>query len=438
MTKARRKGLSFLILGSLVFILLGGLLENSSKSAMQDFGVVYYPARCLIQHCDPYNESEVLRVNRAEQGYCPLDTLDTLGTTYLPSVFSVVVPFALLPWGPAHLLWMTLTVGSLILASFLIWRTEAHCAPMLSGVLIGFLLANSEVTVILCNPAGIAVALCVVAVLCFIEERFAAVGILCLAASLAIKPHNAGLVWLYFLLAGGVYRKRALQTLLATFALILPAVLWVWQASPNWIQEWRANIVAYSALGGINDPGPGASLAHGGGRVIDLQTVISVFRDDPRIYNPVSYLICAPLLLIWAWVTLRSRPSLARTWLALASIAALSLLPVYHHFYDAKILLLAVPACAMLWAEGGLIGWLALLVTTAGFVLTGDATVAILFRMINNLHLPTTGLSGQIVAAAQIFPAPLALLVMGAFYLWVYVKRCSATYVPTPDSTNRD
>jgi hypothetical protein len=367
-----------------------------------------------------------------------LDTVDTLGTTYLPSVFSVVVPFALLPWGPAHLLWMTLTVGSLILAALLIWKTGANCAPILSGVLIGFLLANSEVIVILCNPAGIAVGLCVVAVWCFVEERFAAVGILCLAASLAIKPHNAGLVWLYFLLAGGAYRKRALQTLVATVALILPSFLWFWHAWPNWIEEWRANLLAYSAHGGINDPGPAASLAHAGGRVIDLQTVISVFRDDPRIYNPVSYLICAPPLLIWAFVTLRSRPSLKRTWLALAAIAALSMLPVYHHFYDAKILLLAVPACAMLWVEGGSIGWLALLVTTAGFIMTGDATVAIFFRTISNLHLPATGLSGQIAAAIQIFPAPLVLLVMGIFYLWVYAKRSAATNVPAPDSTNRE
>ncbi len=45
------------------------------------------------------------------------------------------------------------------------------------------------------------------------------VGILCLAVSLAIKPHDGGLVWLYFILAGGAFRKRALQSLVVTLAL---------------------------------------------------------------------------------------------------------------------------------------------------------------------------------------------------------------------------
>jgi len=77
--------------------------------------------------------------------------------------------------------------------------------------------------------------------------------------------------------------------------------------------------------------------------VLDLQTVISVFRNDPRIYNPASYLICGLLLLAWIFVTVRSRPSRARVWLALAAISALSMLPVYHRQYDAKLLLLTVP-----------------------------------------------------------------------------------------------
>ena len=61
-----------------------------------------------------------------------------------------------------------------------------------------------------------------VAVWCFIRERFVPAGILCLAVSLAVKPQDAGLVWLYFLLVGGVYPKRALQTLVAMLALGLP------------------------------------------------------------------------------------------------------------------------------------------------------------------------------------------------------------------------
>lgn len=162
---------------------------------------------------------------------------------------------------------------------------------------------------------------------------------------------------------------------------------------------------------------------HGLAMVISLQSILSVFRDDPRFYNLGSYLACAPLLLAWALITLRTRATPARAWLALASIAALSLLPVYHRQYDAKLLLLTVPACVMLWVEGGVTGWLALLLTTAGFVLTGDLTWAILLGLISHLHLPATRLSGQILTAVQVFPAPLILLIVGVFYLWVYARK---------------
>jgi hypothetical protein len=433
MTRTRLDGLYFLLLGSVIFVLLGAVLENASDVSMQDFRVVYYPSRCLIQHCDPYNESEVLRVYRAEEVYRPSDTPNMLQFVtryiYLPSSFFFTVPFAMLPWGPAHILWMTLTIGSLIFASLLTWNLGANHAPILSGVLIGFLLANSEVLAILCNSAGIAVSLCVVSVWCFLRERFAPAGILCFAMSLAIKPQDAGLIWLYFFLAGGVYRRRALQTLLATVALSLPGVLWVWHASPHWMQEWHANLLAFSAHGGLTDPGPASANGFGLSMMTNLQTVIAFFRDDPRIYNSATYLVCAPLLLVWAYATLRFRPSPKRAWLALAAITALSMLPVYHRLNDTKLLLLTIPACAMLWAEGGLIRWLALAVNTAGFVLTGDIPWTILLGLIRYLHLSTTGLSGQILRATLVLPTPLILLVMGIFYLWVYVARSSSSTV---------
>ncbi|HMD78283.1 MAG TPA: glycosyltransferase family 87 protein [Terracidiphilus sp.] len=430
MTRARLDGLCLLLLGSTVLLLLSIALHNAVPAGTTDFKPSYFSARCLIQHGDPYSESEVLRIYRAEGG-APLNTATArqiqIATRYVypPTAFSLTVPFAMLPWGPANMLWIALTAGSLIFASFLAWDLGANYSPILSGALIGFLLANSQVLMILGNPSGIAISLCVAAVWCFLRERFVPAGILCLALSLAVKPQDAGLVWLYFLLAGGVYRKRALQTLLATVAISLPCVLWVWRVAPHWIQELHSNVSAFAVHGGLNDPGFAATGGRSLDMLISLQTAVSFFRDDPRIYNPVSYLICGSLLLLWAFVILRSRSSPRRAWLAIAVIAPLSVLPVHHHLYDAKLLLLTIPACAMLWAEGGLIGRLALLVNSAGLVLTGDLSWAIYFGLTNNLYLSRAGMSGQILTAVQVFTVPLILLVMGVFYLWVYLRRTS-------------
>ena len=432
MTKARLDGLCLLLLGSAIFVLAGSAMERMTSGSMEDFKAVYYGSRCLLQHCDPYSESDLLRVYLAEGGERPSDALQRgqrQGITvcvYPPAAFIFIAPFALLPWGPAHALWMILIAGSFILAAFLMWNTGASHAPVISGGLIALLLVNSMSLLMIGNAAGVVVSLCAVAVWCFIEERFAAAGVLCLAACLAIKPHDAGLVWLYFLLAGGVYRKRALQTLAVTAALAIPAVVWVGQVAPHWMRELNSNLATLSAPGGLNSPDPTTASTGTAAMVVNLQSVVSVFRDDPRLYNSVSYLVCGALLLVWSVMTLRSRPTPARAWLALAAVSALTMLATYHRPYDAKLLLLTVPACAMLWAEGGPMGWLALLVNTAGFVVTADLPWAIFLGLVSSMRVSTTGLSGQILTAVQVFPAPLILLVMGVFYLWVYARRCSA------------
>ncbi len=442
MTRTRLDGLNLVLLGSLVFLLLGIALERSAPAPMVDFRVVYYPARCLIQHCDPYMGSEVRRIYEAEGGYRPLDSAKVgqivTQNVYPPSALFLMAPFAMLPWGPVHILWIALTAGSFILASLLIWNLGADYAPIVSGVLVGFLLANSESLLITGNAAVIAISLCVAAVWCFLRERFVPVGILCLAVSLGLKPHDAGLVWLYFLLVPGAYRKRALQTLAVTIAISVLAVLWVGHVAPQWMHEWHSNVSALSVHGGLMDPGPASTGSHGLDMLVSLQAVMSVFRDDPRFYNLASYLVCAPLVLAWGLVTLRTRPSARRAWLALAAIAALAMLPVYHRQVDARLLLLTVPACAMLWAQGGRIGRVALAVTSAGLVLTGDIPWVIFLGLIGKLHLPATALTGQMLMAVQVFPAPLILLVMGIFYLWVYVSRSSASAVPAESGSYRE
>ena len=116
--------------------------------------------------------------------------------------------------------------------------------------------------------------------------------------------------------------------------------------------------------------------------------------------------------------------------MALASIAALSMLPVYHRQDDARLLLLAVPACAMLWAGGGMVGRLGLLVTSVAIVLTGDLPWAVLMGVIGALHLSGTGMVGRMLPALQVFLIPLTLLVAGVFYLCIYARRASENAPP--------
>ena len=113
MTRARLDGLLLFVLGSVLFVCLGSAWERTSPVSMADFKGLYYGARCLLQHSDPYQESEVLRVYQAEGGNRPSDpdrSSPGRDALYQPAdrVY-FTVPFGMLPWGPAHVLWMILT-----------------------------------------------------------------------------------------------------------------------------------------------------------------------------------------------------------------------------------------------------------------------------------------------------------------------------------------
>jgi hypothetical protein len=303
------------------------------------------------------------------------------------------------------------------------WSVGADYAPVLSGILIGILLGCGEEILILCNPAGIAIALCVIAVWCFIKDRFVFAGLLCLAVSLALKPHDTALVWVFFLLANRTLRKRALQTLLVLSLFCLPVVFRVWQLSPHWPQELHANLAALSAPGGPADLSPAPIGSRGGGMYINLQTAIRIFQNEAHVADLISWTICLLLLLIWANYTLRRSSSPANTWLAMAVVAPLSMLPVYHHLLDAKLLLLAVPACAMLWAQHRALGLIAFLISGAAFVLTADLPWGVFLAVTQSLHPPTESLASKALLTAQILPAPLVLLAMTIFFLWVYAAK---------------
>jgi hypothetical protein len=412
--------------GAVTFLLLSCFAVFNGLTPLLDFRTAFNSARCLIHGQNPYSPPNLLRIDHQEGGERLTDSENDRfvmsHNVYYPTEFIVTLPFAILPFPIAQALWIFSTAGTFILACFLMWRVASRFAAELAGWLLCLLLATSEQIVLYGNPVGLALSLCVIAAWCFLHSRFSKVGVLCLAASLALKPHDAGLVWLYFLLAGGSYRRRALQTLAVLAALSLPILLWLSSVSRGWIQDMHSNWAVFAAHGQAADPGPAAFMYHGTALITNLQALLSVFRDNPHFYNLASYLICAPILLIWAAVTLRAPRTPTAALYALAAIAPASMLPVYHRIYDAKLIMLAVPACALLWAEGRRAGRIAVAITSAGILLSADLTWSTILGALIQLHLLTTAEPTRLIAAVVAFPLPLALLAMATFYLCIYAK----------------
>jgi len=426
----RQKALVCLLLSAAISITWGSVIAEKSYSGMGAFKAVYYGARCLIRQSDPYKPAVLQQIYAMEGGRTSTNGAEAflfrramLVCVNLPTALFLVAPFAILPWKTAAFIWMGLQVAGLLTAAFLIWTMARDCALKPATLLICLLLANAELILALGNLAGIVVSLCAIAVWCFLEERFVHAGIICLAMSVALKPHDAALVWCYFLLAGGVHRRRALQTLAVVAVLTLPAVVWVSHVAPQWPQELNANLHALSARGSVNDPGPTSLTFHSADTVISLQSSFSLIRDEPRFYNFASYLICGLLLGAGAMRVITSRFTKQNAWFALAAIASLSMLPVYHRAYDAKLLLLAVPACALLWREGGATKWLAGAITTLAIASTSDIPATVLLGMMNGMKDSLSSAWGRLLTAFVFHPAPLILLGTASFYLCVYFRR---------------
>jgi hypothetical protein len=431
----RRDALLLMGLGCLVFLLLGFVLRSVSPESMSDFKTPFYGTRCLLQGCDPYDQQAVTRLYDADARVAQNHPTWGAGLLfqrplsipflYPPSIFPVTAPLALLSYPLASFLWTLILVAGLIASAFLMWTMGAKWSPLPAGALLGFLLANCELPVVTGNPASLAIGLCAIALWYFRKDRHGAIGAICLGIGLLVKPHDLIFIWMYCLLAGGKYRKYAVQAALAAAILGIPIVLWTTHVSPHWAQELQATLAQADAPGGINDPGPNAPKAHGLAMVIHLQTAISLFKDDPYFYNIVSFLICGALLCMGMVTTLRVQTTPPRFLIGLASVSALTMLPFYHRVCDAKMLMFAVPACAMLWSERSRTGRWAVFFTGVAIVCTADLPWLVVLATISKLHLPTSAWAHQVIAAVQILPAPLSLLAVGCFYLWVYGKRVS-------------
>lgn len=413
--------------------------EAGGAETALDFGGVYYQARCAIEHKDPYDPDTVLKEFEGNGWKLPVGNTRAENVArsvvteavYLPTALLVMAPLARLPWSVARDVWLGLVSALLALALLAAWDLATD-APVLAGCMAAFMLLNCVLVMVLGNPAGVVIPLCVITAWCFLKDRFTWMAVAILAIGLAVKPQDAGFVWLYFLLAGGVGRKRALQTLAAVGVLAACAAIWMLGSSPHWMGELHRNLTLVSVHGGTSDPGPAGITNRGIGPIVSLQNSVGVFRDDPHFYNAVTYAVVGGLILWWGIAVLRKRSTREEALLALAAVSLLTMLPVYHRSHDAKLLMLAIPACAMLWKAGGVKRWIALALTGAAILVTSDIPNLLLAAATRKVTVSPSTMSGKFTLL-MLQPAPLVLLVTGCFYLWLFIR-----YEPPSASSARE
>lgn len=422
-----RSGATIAITGVVIYLLAGLVLLGKLPFAMTDFRVLYFSARALTQHSDPYSVDEMQKLFHASpqfnvEGY-PGVQLVIERYVYPPMTFAFTAPLALLPIGIAKIVWIVTGNLAFLLSVYLIFIVGSRRSPEWAGVLCALLVAGSAWLFMIGNAALVSTGLCVIAVYTLVERRWEWVGVVLLAVSLIFKPHCAGPIWLFFLLATPIFRKRALEALAVVVLMCAPAILWTSHVSPHWLSEERGNVAYFAGHGHYDDPGPNSGIGHDIDPAVNLQSIVSIVVSTATTYNGITYAICGVLLLIWIAATLRMQATGENTWLGLACIAAMAMLPLHHRQHDARQILLCIPACLSLWVEGRRLGVWAIGLTTAGFFLLGDLGTALRIGLIEPWLKLQTGLFGAIVTIFLGRPAQLSLLILTLLFLWVYCRR---------------
>src|ERR1039457_1932476 len=103
MLKERQDSLLLLSLGSVFFVLVGAAIAYFNALGMIDFKEFYFGAKCLIEHHDPYQQSQLWALYKRDAGEAPSALGSVLVAAHghltpnFPTTFFLVAPLALMP-----------------------------------------------------------------------------------------------------------------------------------------------------------------------------------------------------------------------------------------------------------------------------------------------------------------------------------------------------
>jgi hypothetical protein len=354
--KFSKPDLHLLVFGisAFIFFAVGGLRVFHASN---DFVPVYTGARCLLHGNNPYDKSQLER-QFFEAGGRPseLPSWDIDVPVYPPSTFLVLSPLGLLRFPVARLLWFLLNGCVFITAAGLVLRMSPRSHRWLATALTSFFLVTGGILLVLGQPGAFAISLLVIGIYLFLRVRLLPLGALLFMLSLAVKPQIGALIVVYFLVQRVQWRYAAVA-LAGALALLLSGglILRLQPRSADWTSTLGANLSSTLSPGGSADPRPDNQQAIGD---TNLQALTSICFTSGRGFNAVGYAGFLVLLTAGIIAVRRTTAGLELHLLALGALSILSLLPVYHRFYDTRLLLLSVPAVVTVFQKRRVLGTL--------------------------------------------------------------------------------
>jgi hypothetical protein len=319
-------------------------LRNNGRN-FNDFVSPYEQTRAWVSGRDPYNPVVLkdLWPTSARPHFILTESVDGtlpakrgIPSPYLTTAFPLLLPVAELPWNIAIWLWAVMSV----LAVFLIGAVLVHFAgvriysPLGLMIFVSVLLwAPVHTAIATSNIVTIAFAFGIVAIFWLTRNRPSLAGIL-LTFAIALKPTIA----LPFLIYALIHERRArvMSSAIATGILLLCVAVIPPHGRTLWLPSFLENSQRMFAPGAIDDFSTANPLNF---QLVNLQAALFPILQNRRLTDVSTALIFAILLARWLLLVNRDRHL---GLLDLAILASVSLIPVYHRFTDAGLLLVAV------------------------------------------------------------------------------------------------
>jgi hypothetical protein len=337
----------FLLVASAAEFVVRVPLRLGNSSNWNDFLSPYIQSRAWIQGQDPYNSQNLVRFwpsDLQEPDFVIRESTDStlverhgIPSPYPPTSFVVLAPLAVLPWTAAQWVWISisiLTVAWMLIAVANFARIRLTTTRGLFFLAFCIGLAPLHTGLATENPAVFAVALSVIALWLAEQHRDSVAGLF-IALSICLKP-PIGLCFLFFYLTSR--RWKILLVACGAVALVaLAAAGRMWFLGVPWIASYNSLVQHMFAPGAINDFTSANPVWF---QMVNLQGPLYEILWNSHAAKTLSLFAGITLLLVWTVLKLASEePAML---LEISALAVLSLLAVYHRFYDAGLLILPV------------------------------------------------------------------------------------------------
>jgi hypothetical protein len=322
-----------------------GLYRGVRPHITNDFFSIYSISKAWVAGDTPYSTAVIVRTFQDASGYrLGRNTLaQAANYSALPSMVPIAAPLTVLRWRAANSVFV---VFAILVLGLMLWMFARGSRAPRKDVLAFFVcclaLGPIHTGLSASNVTPLLVALMGLSYLLMRHGRSVPAGIL-LGAVGCCKPHVAGAMVLV-LIADHEWKtlRVAVLTGLASVAVFVARL---WAVGVPWWGDFLRSTRQFGTAGDTND----FSLANPARyELTNLQVIVGSITSSRGLANLIAITAVAVLVAAW-WVAVRrnGRSNL----LAFAAINIILLLPSYHRFYDASVLVFLFAAAFLELSE---------------------------------------------------------------------------------------